>query len=145
MAKFDLYTTGEIIGMIGLGGILIAPLIASVALDIVLLKYIEENCKNDSLLTGMLLGMFFNRQRCDTPCIVAPSTSLEMGLTIILSAIATACSAYACAVFGAPLVAAIVAMAWAGLFGLYLLGEGLKSCAEPEYSTAPIEAQAYYY
>lgn len=143
MAKFDLYTTGEVIGMIGLGGILIAPLIASVALDIILLKFIEENCKNDSFYTGMLFGMFFSRQRWDSPCIVTPSTSFEMGLTIALSAIATACSAYACAVFGGPLVAVIVAMAWVGFFGLYLLGEGLKSCAEPEYPTAPVIAYAY--
>lgn len=122
-------TTGEVFRIIGLAGIILAPLAASIAVDIAILSLFQKNERHDSFLTGMLFGMFISREQ---PVAYFGDGPLEIGLTIAFSAIATGGAALACALLGSPVAASILVLAWVNCLCLYMLGESLKELAQYE-------------
>ncbi len=136
MSNTALSTTGDVLRIVGMVGIVIAPVAASIALDVALLLFIQENVKDHPFLSGMLLGAFWTRSG---PGIFVPHmnnddefNSFELAIAIIVSAISTASCAIACAFLACPMIAIGIAIAWSSCLGIYMLGEGLRGLAQEE-------------
>lgn len=143
MPRSVLKTSANVLSLIGLSGIILAPAVASIAMDVALIYFCRENLKEHPFLTGMLIGSLMNR---NSPGFFVPRInengefdSFEIGIAIACSAICTASCAIACAFLGSPMIAIAVAGAWAVCLGLYMLGEGLHGLAQEEKITTPTE------
>ena len=136
MSNQVLSTSADVLRIVGLVGIVIAPVAASIALDVAILMFVQDNLKDHPFLSGMLLGAFWNRS---APSIFVPQidyngefNSFELTLAIVISAICTASCAIACAFLACPMIAIGIAIAWGSCLGLYMLGEGLRGLAQEQ-------------
>ncbi|NBX84338.1 MAG: hypothetical protein EBQ95_01860 [Gammaproteobacteria bacterium] len=136
MSYEALSTPADVLRMVGMVGIVIAPVAATIALDVAILLWVQENTKDHPFFSGMLFGAFLGRSG---PGIFVPRmdsnnefNSFELTLAIVLSAISTASCAIACALLASPMIALGIAIAWSSCLGIYMLGEGLRGLAQEE-------------
>jgi hypothetical protein len=137
MANEVLSTSAEVLRIVGLFGIVIAPVVASIVFDIAILYKMEENLKDHPFYSGMLWGAYWNhggRTTFYAPQIRthAESIHIDINMAIILSAFCTGTFALACAFLACPVAAISIVLGWSSCFGLYLLGEGLRNIAKEE-------------
>ena len=149
MSYEALSKTGDVLRIVGMVGIVIAPIAASIVLDAVILISVLDNLKDHPFVSGMLLGAFWNR--CG-PGIFVPRmnsndefNSFELALAIVLSAISTAACAIACAILACPMIAIGISIAWTSCLGIYMLGEGLRGLAQEKANFPSAHAEYVTY
>ncbi len=136
MTQSTLSISADVLSTLGISGIIIAPVVATIAMDIALICFCLDNLKDHPFFTGWLLGSCFNR---NSPVIFVPGTTKngefdrrEVVLATVFSAICTAIAAIYCACLGSPMIAIALGGAWAACLAIYMLGEGLRALAQEE-------------